>query len=125
MTDQALPEGTQQLAVTVNPQGDIIGDTSHIPDNILRQLQTPEAREQMGQQYREYHRDGGRRKVNVEIKPRMLTKPGERRDMTGLKPPGMSTREFKRFRRLQMRTWSKEALKRGREHNGSDSAQSN
>jgi hypothetical protein len=104
--------GSEQKVLTVDSHGNICGDTSHIDPHILEQLTTPEARAQIRQMYKDHRgsSSGGRRELKKQMPvPRYLAdaSAGERRDLRGSVPAGMSKSEAKRLRRK----WTKAAIK--------------
>jgi hypothetical protein len=112
---EPLPEMTQdeeegvvaQLNLTVDKEGNIIGDTSGIPDHILSQLQTPESKAKMAEQYRAYRH--GEKEAPRPI--RWIHEREDRRIFADRCPPGMSTREWRKLCRKQFRRMTKQALK--------------
>lgn len=92
--------------ITVDAKGNIVGDTSNLPQNIIDQFNDPEIREQIQAMYKK-SRYGEKEKPR-EVK--WLTK-GERRDLTNLKPPGMDAKSFKRYRKTFARKMTKAAIK--------------
>lgn len=111
-------DGTQTLEVTVDEHGQIHGDTSHIPPEILAQLQTPEAAEMMGKQYREFHGGKvktGRREIKAQMpQPRTVTPVGKTRDLRHLAPPGMNRRDRRKLKHLAFKQFNKAAIAQGR-----------
>lgn len=99
------PEGLQEISVTIDPQGNLIGDTSHIPENILAQLQSPEAQAQMRTQYRDsrYEKDPPR-------KPKYLNTGGTR-DLTKLRAAGQTRKEFRAIKSKMFKNLTKQALR--------------
>jgi hypothetical protein len=119
-----IPEGAEQITITSDADGNIIGDTSHIDPHILAQLQTPQAREQIRDMHESWKNGGGklpgqhRHPKEPKREPRYLNE-GTRRDFTHLRPAGMDAKTFKTLRKQQFRKMRKAALKMQRSlHNG-------
>ena len=110
-------DGTETVSVTVDEHGQIHGDTSHIPPEILAQLQTPEAAAMMGKQYRDFHGGKvktGRREIKAQIpKPRLIAE-GTTRDLRHLAPEGMSRRDRRKLKHAAFKTFKKSAIAQGR-----------
>jgi hypothetical protein len=100
------PEGIQQLAISVNPQGEIIGDTSHLDPHILAQLQTPEAQKSMREQYRT-----SRYGVEEKREPRYLNEREDRRVFIDRKPKGVDSKAWRKACRKAIRKTGKAARK--------------
>lgn len=97
----------EQLAVSIDAHGNVIGDTSHLPEHILAQLSTPEAAKMMREQYRAS-------RYGTPEPPREVRYVNERQDrriFADSKPPGMTTKEWRTQSRARMRKWRKAALK--------------
>jgi hypothetical protein len=107
---EAEPEAIEAapISITVNPRGEIISDTTGMPDHILAQLQTPEAQAQMAKQYKEH------KYADQHEPPRPLRYLNEREDrrlFADRKPPGMSGREWRQHCRATFRKSRKTVLK--------------
>lgn len=115
-----IPEGVEQVSITSDADGNIIGDTSHIDPHILAQLQTSQAREQIRDMHESYKNGGGRLPRQKEPKRELrYLNQGARRDFTHLRPAGMDAKAFKTLRKQQFRKMHKSALKIQRSlHNG-------
>ena len=92
-------------SISCDSEGNIVGDTSAVPSNILDQLKSPAARAMIIQQ-RRIARNGP---PGLLPKPRMLNE-GNQRNYVHLKPPGMQAKEFRRLRRKQFRELTKDAI---------------
>lgn len=100
------PEGIQQLQLTIDPQGNITGDTSHIPEHILAQLTSPQAQAQMRSQYR------ASRYAPDPPKPvRYINERSDRRVFIECKPPEVSSKEWRKQKRAEIRKTRKSILK--------------
>lgn len=99
------PEGIAQISVTVDPQGNLIGDTSHLDPHILDQLQTPEAKAMMRSQYR-----GARYEDEPKRAPKYVNE-GTRRDFTKLRPAGMDRATHRKLKRKVFKDLNKQALR--------------
>lgn len=99
------PEGLQELCVSIDPQGNVVGDTSRIPEHILAQLQSPEAKAQMRTQYRDsrYEKDPPRKLKYLNT--------GGTRDLTRLRAPGQTRKEFRAFKSKMFKNLTKQALR--------------
>ena len=92
-------------SISTDKEGNIVGDTSTVPANILDQLKSPAARAMIIQQ-RRVARNGP---PVILPKPRML-QDGVQRCYTGMKPVGMPAAEFRKLRRKQFRELTKDAI---------------
>lgn len=99
-------EGPVEVPVTVDKHGEIVGDASHLPAELLAQMSTPEAKAQIASIWRNSHYG----KKEPKREPKYLTK-GERRDFTSLRPAGMDAKTFKQLRKRQFRKLTKAAIK--------------
>lgn len=110
-------DGTETRVVTVDADGNIQGDTTHLDPNILAQLQTPEAQERIREMYREYHEGGGRPprertgRRESRLQPRITA---GQRDLRNLRPPTMTRKEWRQFANKQKSAWRKAARKQQR-----------
>lgn len=113
-----------QVAITVDSDGNIVGDTSAIPAEILAQLQSPESQARIRDLYQSYHGGGttqansgkviqmrkphpdGRRESKRQ--PQFLNQ-GERRDFTAFRLPGQSRKDFRRGYRQYVKQMQKQA----------------
>lgn len=95
------------VSVACDADGNLVGDISALPDNIVAQLQTPEARAALAKQHREYHKGDG---PAAAPKPRYVNG-GGRVDYTHLKPAHMGGKEFRQLRRAEFRRMRKAAVK--------------
>ena len=96
-----IPEGLEQVSITSDAEGNIIGDTRHIDPNLLAQLQTPEARKQIAEMHEAWKNNGGklpqRAQKEPKREPRYLNE-GTQRFVTTKRPKGMTRAEAKAFR---------------------------
>jgi len=99
-------EGPVEVPVTVDKHGEIVGDASHLPAELLAQMSTPEAKAQIASIWR--NSQYGKKEPKRE--PKYLTK-GERRDFASLRPAGMDAKTFKQLRKRQFRKLTKAAIK--------------
>jgi hypothetical protein len=100
----------EQLAVTINARGEIIGDTSHLPENILAQLSTPEAQAQMKAQWKQ-SRYADQREPPREVK---YLNEGTQRLAFKVRPKRMNKAESRAFRtacRKELNKMTKAAIK--------------
>jgi hypothetical protein len=111
-------EGREHLQVTVDPEGNLIGDTSKLPANILEQLSTPESKAKMKAQHEAFHNGEKPRvsrvmrgQVDAPKPPRYLNEREDRRIFVDTKPPGMSTREWRKMGRKRLHKDRKAILK--------------
>lgn len=96
----------EHLAVSINPQGELVGDTSHLPEEILAQLQTPQSMQQMRDQYR------ASRYGEEPARPlRWLNEREDRRIFADRRPPNMTAREWRHKCRIAFRKTTKAVLK--------------
>lgn len=105
--EQQVQDKGNHPVLTINASGEIIGDVSHIPAETLEQLRSPEGRERMRAMYRKQF--GGGRRALAQITYREPKE--ERRDFRHLCPPGMSSKEFRKLRRMYMREQTKAVVK--------------
>lgn len=101
-----LIDGIKQLELRIDPQGNITGDTSHIPEHVLAQLTTPKAQAQMRQQYRDS------RYAPEASKPvKYINERSDRRLFIETKPKGMDAKEWRKQKRTEIRKSRKAILK--------------
>lgn len=100
-----IPAGVEQIPVSVDAKGNVIGDTSGIDPHILAQLASPEAQAQIREMYR------ASRYGTEEPRPIKLLNEGERRDFTKIRPQGMDAKTWKRQRKKMFRKFTKETIK--------------
>lgn len=99
-------DNVEQMSITVDPQGNILGDTSHMDPHILAQLQTPAAQKSMREQYR------ASRYAEEPPKPiRWLNEREDRRLFADRRPPNMTPREWRHKCRIAFRKTTKAVLK--------------
>jgi hypothetical protein len=106
-----------QRVVTVDAEGNIQGDTSHLDPAILAQLQTPEAQARIREMYLEHHEGGGRppRERSGRRESRTAARITEgQRDLRSLRPPTMSRKEWRQIANKQKSVWRKAARKQQR-----------
>lgn len=105
---EQTPEEAQKLSVSINPRGELIGDTSHLPENILAQLQTPEAQAMMAKQYKESRYGDQKPKSQAA---RMLHDREDRRVFIERKPPHIDSKTWRKMCRKSIRNTTKAAKK--------------
>jgi hypothetical protein len=105
-------DDTPTVSITCDKDGNLIGDVSHLPDHILSQLQTPESRKMIADQFR-----ASKYGAPAAPPPKFIND-GNKVDYTNLKPASMTSAEFRKLRRKSFRKWTKEALKAKRSING-------
>lgn len=116
---QAAPDedidGVKQLQLTIDPQGNITGGTSHIPAHILEQLTTPQAMAQMREQYR-----ASRYAPEPPRPVRYINEREDRRLFIESKPKGVDAKEWRKLQRSKIRASRKAILKTHRsiQHGG-------
>lgn len=100
-------DGIKQLQLSIDPQGNILGDTSHIPEHILAQLVTPQAMAQMREQYRASRYPA----VEPSKKAGYINEREDRRLFIESKPKGMDSKEWRKLQREKIRKSRKAILK--------------
>lgn len=100
-------EGIKNLELRIDPQGNILGDTSHIPEHILSQLTTPKAMAQMREQYRASRYPT----VEPSKKAGYINEREDRRLFIESKPKGMDSKEWRKLQRAKIRASRKAILK--------------
>lgn len=105
--ETAQPEAKKVAVLTVNARGELLGDLSALPEDVLKNLQAPEGQEQLRAMYRKEF-GTSRRVLAQRIQPRVKAGP---RDFRELCPPGMTNREFRKLRRTHLRKQTKAVLK--------------
>jgi hypothetical protein len=98
-----MPDGSP--IITVDGKGRIVGDIASIDPNIVAQLEDPKIQAQIRAMYRE-----SRNGKQEERTPRFLNE-GTRRDFTDMRPPGMSRKDWKRYRKIYFHQMTKAAKK--------------
>lgn len=100
-----IPAGVEQIPITVDSQGNVIGDTSHLDPNILAQLSTPESQAKIRDMYRSsrYQKEPARA-------PKYINE-GQRRDFSHLRPAGMDNKTFRSLRKQTFRKLTKQTIK--------------
>ncbi len=98
-------DDTPTVSITCDKDGNLIGDTSHLPENILSQLQTPESKKMIQAQFR-----ANKYGASPAPKPKFIND-GGRVDFTALKPATMSSEQWRKLRRKKFREWSKASIK--------------
>lgn len=99
-----MPDGSP--IVSVDGKGNIVGDTAGIDPHILEQLADPGVQDQIKALYHDT-RYGKKEKPQP---PRYLNE-GARRDFSHMRPAGMSSKDFKRYRKTYTRKMTKTAIK--------------
>lgn len=102
---EEIPEGTPQVALTVDKDGNIIGDTSQLSADILAQLSTPEAKASIQAQYR-----ASRYAPEKPRAPKYLNQ-GTTRDLRAHRLPGQSRQEFRAQKIKVARSLTKAAIR--------------
>jgi hypothetical protein len=101
----------ETVSIQADDEGNIVGDTSGIPDHILAQLQTPEARAQIAKQQKDY-RYAYRAAQKEPPRPmRYLNEREDRRLFADRCPPGMTSKEWRKKCRSQFRKMTKNTKK--------------
>lgn len=100
-----IPAGVEQIPLTVDAQGNVIGDTSHVDPHILAQLSTPESQAKIREMYR-----SSRYQKEPKRTPQYINE-GQRRDFTHLRPAGMDNKTFRRLRKQTFRKLTKQTIK--------------
>lgn len=119
-----IPDGVEQVSITSDAEGNIIGDTSHIDPQLLAQLQTPERRKQIAEMHEAWKNGGGKLPGQHRNPPEpkrelRYINEGTRRDFTHLRPAGMDAKAFKALRKQQFHRMRKAAIKMQRSlHHG-------
>lgn len=114
-----IPAGVEQVPVTVDKHGEIVGDTSNIDPGILAQMSTPEAKAQIAEIWRKSKY--GKKEDAALPAPRYLNE-GYRRDFKNLRPSGVSSKEFRQKRRKAARKLTKQAIRFMENHQHGQSA---
>lgn len=98
--------GVAQKTVTVDAKGNIVGDTSAIDPHILEQLQSPEAQAQIKDMYRT-SRYGKKEKRETKY----LNEREDRRPFAETRPPGISSKDWRKMGRMRIHKSRKALLK--------------
>jgi len=112
--DETVDPEVEKLTIHVNAKGEIEGDTSHLPPEILEQLKSQKRTRDMyrANKYGEEPRKPVRMLTTIDPNlPRALQHGAERRDFTNIKPVGMSSKDFSRIRRQKFRKMTKATIK--------------
>ena len=104
--------GAEQKTITVDAQGNVVGDTSELDPAILAQLQTPEAQAQIKDMYRT-SRYGKKEKRETKY----LNEREDRRPFAETCPPGMSRKDWRKMGRMRIHKSRKAILKTQRSLN--------
>jgi hypothetical protein len=99
----------EKIIATVGGQGQLLVDAASLPPEVAAQLMTPEAQAVIRRMYKQAYGTGRRETQQV----RLVSRPPkvEQRDFRGMKPPGMTNKEFRKHRRKVFREMRKEALR--------------
>jgi len=103
-----IPAGVEQIPVTVDKHGEIVGDTSNIDPGILAQMSTPEAKAQIAEIWRKSKYG---KKDEAQLPPPRYLNEGFRRDFKNLRPASMSAKDFRKQRRRDARKLTKQAIR--------------
>lgn len=104
-----IPDGVEKLAITVDPEGNILGDTSQIEPHILEQLKSPEAQAQIKEMYESYHNPKSK-------KPRPLRgyldepKPEVKFVEPTRRPSGVTRKDYRKMKQKNFKKWTKAAM---------------
>lgn len=122
--------GAEQVSVQTNAEGNVIGDTAHIPPEILAQLQSPQAQAQI-RKLHEAYKESGKMPRSMRYAPelpremRYINEREDRRNFVDTKPPGMTTREWRRIARRKLHKTHKAVLKAQRSIRDGERPESN
>jgi hypothetical protein len=105
--DGQLMTEPQQINLTVTAQGKIKNAAGIAPE-MLAQLQSPEGVARIRKMYKDANGTGRRDLRKKEKAPEVKA---EQRNFSAMKPPGMSSKEFRRLRRATLKSYTKQALK--------------
>lgn len=109
------PVENQPGVITVDENGEIIGDTSRIPEHILAQLQSPETQASIKAMYEKRHGNPNYPREPLP-EPKVITKPGNTRNLATERKE-LSRTEFRRLSRKfakKFRAWSARKIEQER-----------
>lgn len=113
----------KKLELVIDGEGNIQGDTSHIPAEILAQLQSPESKAKMAAQYRasRYHVEPSKAKrflnpltqADVQMGKTFGIEPQQliRRNLSSKRMPGQSRQEFRAMKSKVFKSLRKQAIR--------------
>lgn len=99
--------GIEQKTITVDAQGNVVGDTSDLDPHILTQLQSPEAQAQIRDMYRTSRGMGKEKKRE----PKYLNEREDRRPFADTRPSGVSPKDWRKMGRMRIHKSRKALLK--------------
>lgn len=106
--------GSETKSITVNERGEILGDTSEIPDDILSQLQSPEAQAQIRKLYGAQQKGNiktGRREIRNAMQPRFLDQLDwmkQEQALAAQRQAGLTRRQRREFQRVVRKQMQKQ-----------------